>query len=378
MFSNSVKLFELKGFQIKVDPSWLLIAALIVWSLSTGYFPQVIPGLSSAQYLTMAVAAMLGLFISLILHELSHSLVARRFGLGIGGITLFLFGGVAELESEPENARSEFWIAVAGPAMSFALAAGFWLLGNLAAVLGLPSALVSLVGYLALINLVLAVFNLLPAFPLDGGRVFRSILWAKSGDLTESTRKASRLGGLFGYALILLGLIALFAGGMIGGLWEVLIGLYLLAVSRATYQQVVTKSALKDKTVSVIMTPAPFTVAPSQTLAEVVNQVMLRHGVSFVPVVGNGVLLGHIDIHILKETDPDKWENTAVGDVFAHVEPDHLVAPETPAQEVLERIGSTGRRKYMVADSSGLIGVVTLSDLTGYLSISQQIGLPAD
>jgi len=171
MFGHSVKLFDLFGFEIKVDASWLLIAGLIVWSLSTGYFPQVLPGLEQSAYLGLSVAAMLGLFGSLILHELAHSLVARHDGLGIGGITLFLFGGVAELVDEPQSAASEFRIAIAGPIMSFILAGLF---GLAAIAAGGEGILGALLAYLASINLVLAVFNLIPAFPLDGGRVLRA------------------------------------------------------------------------------------------------------------------------------------------------------------------------------------------------------------
>lgn len=376
MFSRSIKLFDLFGFQIKVDPSWLLIAALIVWSLSIGYFPAAVTGLAPSAYLILAIAAMLGLFISLILHELSHSLVAQRFGLGIGSITLFLFGGVAELESEPEDAGSEFWIAVAGPAMSIALAAGFWLLGLLAGLAQAAPAAIALIVYLALINLVLGLFNLLPAFPLDGGRVYRAVLWNRTGDVVEATRRASGLAAGFAYALMIIGLMTLFAGGQIGGMWQILIGLYLLVISRTSYQQLLMKAALKARTVASMMTPAPWTVTPNQTLAEMVNQVMLRHAVSFVPVVEGKALLGYIDIHILKKIDRENWASTQVGDVFEGRAPQNVIAPDMATDDLLHRIGETGRRKFLVAEGDALVGVVSLSDLTAYMTILQQIGRP--
>ena len=169
MFSRSFRIMSLLGFEVKIDPSWFLIATLITWSLATGYFPFVAPNGSTATYIAMGLIAMALFFGSLILHELAHALVARRFGMKIKGITLFLFGGVAELAAEPDTAKSELWMALAGPAMSILLAVAFWFTSVVATALDLPEALVALCAYLALINLILALFNLLPAFPLDGG-----------------------------------------------------------------------------------------------------------------------------------------------------------------------------------------------------------------
>jgi Zn-dependent protease len=246
MFANAVKLFDIAGFQLRVDPSWLIIAALVVWSLATGYFPAEAPGLHHSDYLALATVAMLGLFVGLILHELAHSLVARRFGLGVGGITLFLFGGVAELQQEPDSPGSEFWIAIAGPVMSVALAVLFSIVGRAAETVGASHGLLALVDYLAGINLLLALFNLLPAFPLDGGRVLRAALWRAKGDLLSATRTASLVGRGFGYALVLLGLLVLFSTqSVLGGLWPILVGLFLAGAATATWQQMLTQRALR-------------------------------------------------------------------------------------------------------------------------------------
>lgn len=177
MFANAVKLFSINNFDIKIAPGWVLIAALITWSLSHQYFPQALSNVPPSVHLTMAIFAMLGLFASLLLHELAHSVIARQLGIEIKSITLFLFGGVAEMTQEPRSARAEFWIAVAGPAMSFCLAFGFWIIGAFAAGTNASEAVIAVLSYLGAVNLVLALFNLLPAFPLDGGRVLRAAIW---------------------------------------------------------------------------------------------------------------------------------------------------------------------------------------------------------
>ena len=219
MLGNSVPLFRLLGFEVKLDFSWIFLAALVSWSLATGYFPQNLEGLSAGTYWWMAIAGAIGLFASIILHELSHSLVARQYGLPITGITLFIFGGVAEMEREPPTPRAEFMMAIAGPIASYLLAGIFYLLSGI----GSGSPLASVAAYLALINFVLGTFNLIPAFPLDGGRALRAILWSTSGDLTGSTRRTATLGQMFGAVMIGLGLVSLFYGNTIGGIWWALI-----------------------------------------------------------------------------------------------------------------------------------------------------------
>lgn len=383
MFSNSVKLFDIFGFQIKVDPSWLIIAALIVWSLSSGYFPQEVPDLHNSDYLALAVVAMLGLFAGLILHELAHSLVARRFGLGVGGITLFLFGGVAELEQEPESAGSEFWIAIAGPLMSFALAALFWVATGAVTASGASGGLVALFEYLAAINLILALFNLLPAFPLDGGRVLRAALWRAKGDLLAATRTASLAGSAFGYALVALGLFALFSGqSIIGSLWPVLIGLFLAGAARATYQQMLTRRALVGRKVGDLMTRAVHTTGPDRTVRDLVEDVMLAHGVGFVPVIEDGRALGYVDTGTVRGIDRDNWDAARVEDVFVALTPDMRSSPREPLEQLLKRISQSGRRKFIVEDGRRFAGVVTLSDLVAHievlrdLSTGDRVGLP--
>ena len=194
MLEKQWPLFKLFGIRVQVDASWLVLAVLVTWSLAQGLFPQFYPGLKASTYWSMGFVSMIGLVASIVLHETSHAVVARRHGLPISHITLFLFGGVAELTEEPKTARAEFLMAIAGPLASGALALGFLAVARLLVVLDAPAALQGVTYYLAAINGLLAVFNLIPAFPLDGGRVLRAVLWYRRGDLHAATRTASRNG----------------------------------------------------------------------------------------------------------------------------------------------------------------------------------------
>lgn len=371
MFAHSMKIMTLQGFDIRVDPSWLLIAALITWSLATQYFPEMWPGAQTGQYLFVALFSMLGFFASLILHELAHSLMARHYNVEIKSITLFVFGGVAELGSEPRTAGHEFLIALAGPVMSLALALGFWFAGVLLSAFEIAS-LSSAISYLALVNLVLALFNLLPAFPLDGGRILRAYLWARGSDFLTATRIATQLGGTFAYALMALGVLTLFAGGIVTGLWQIFIGAFLLAAARGTYHREFMKSALQNQTVATMMNDTPIVATPELTLSSIVNQIMLRNRITFVPVVEDGVLLGYLDGEVLSKIDREHWHSTQAGDVYVPLNEDNSITAGLPADQVMQRMTQTGHRKLMVVQNGRLLGVITLSDLLGYLAVLQQ------
>lgn len=367
MFTSAIRLCNVGGFEIKLDPSWFLIAGLITWTLATQYFPVTLPDLSDAAYMVFAVVAMLGFFTSLLLHELAHAVVARSYGVQIKGITLFLFGGVAELENEVPSAKVELQVAVAGPAMSIVLGVVFWVLGGVAqAVLNSP-ALPSVLIYLATVNIVIAVFNMLPAFPLDGGRVLRAYLWARRGDVLSATRTAANAGKVLAYSLIGLGIYAILLGAATSGLWYVLIGFFVLVAARSAFTNQLMKSTFDGKTVSAVMIKDPVLVAPDLTLADFVSEVMLKHRVSFAPVVADGVLIGQIDKGVLSAIDRDHWANTRVGDVFAGLDVAATIPPDMAVQDLLKLIAETGTRKFLVVDGHKLLGVITLANLIGHL-----------
>lgn len=366
MFSKAIRILTINGFDIKLDPSWVLIAALITWSL-TQFFPTVLPGQPFATYLTMALIAMFSFFASLLLHELAHSVVARHFGVQIKGITLFLFGGVAEMETEPQSAGVEFWIAIAGPLMSLFLALCFWILTGVSAALFTNDALIYVLSYLATINLAIALFNLVPAFPLDGGRILRALLWYRSGDILKATETSTKSGAIVAYVLMTMGVFSLFQGAVVSGLWQIMIGGFVLIAARASYQHQLGQSVHARNPVGAVMTPNPITVSPDVSLSDFVNQTMLNHSVSFVPVVEDGVLLGHIDPAVLSGIDRDNWDNTQVGDIFAGLDPDTMVPPDMQISDLLTLISQTGKRKFLVTQGHDLVGVVSLADLTNYL-----------
>ncbi|SFS55349.1 Zn-dependent protease (includes SpoIVFB) [Sulfitobacter marinus] len=373
MWGNAIKIAQLRGFDIKIDASWVLIAALMVWSLSTTYFPSQLPDLGRPTILTISVISMLGLFGSLLLHELAHAVVAARFGVKVAGITLFLFGGVAELQSEPQSGNTEFWIAIAGPLASAAIALAFWFSELAASFAGLSVPVQAILSYLAVINLVLALFNLLPAFPMDGGRVLRAWLWARSGDLMASTRRAVAISSFFAYGLMALGLYAVFSGAPTSGFWPVLIGLFLLATSRATLTQLETKTALEGRSVASLMTRNPWTAEPDMSLSELVNRVFLKHSISFAPVVESGTLLGYVDTQILHKIDREHWTTTIVEDVVEPTSSENTVSFDVMAVDLIELMQKTGRRKFLVVEAHDLVGVITLANMMALLNVSRDI-----
>jgi Zn-dependent protease len=260
-----IQLFRVRGIPVRIDAGWLLIFGLVTWSLSAGYFPHVLPARSSATYWLHGVAAALLLFGSVFLHELSHALAAVDQGVPVGGITLHIFGGVSQLDAEPPTPRAEALIAIVGPLTSFAIA-GLCLIAD-RTVDGSP-AFHALTGYLAAINLMVGVFNLLPGFPLDGGRILHAALWWWSGRLGHATRIASRCGSAVALLLIALGVMRSLTGDLVGGLWLALIGLFLHQAARSSWQLMRVRARLEPLRVQDIMTRASLIADRVAPLAE--------------------------------------------------------------------------------------------------------------
>ncbi len=373
MFGTRITLVRILGFDIRADVSWVFLALLITWSLAEGFFPFVYEGLTAATYWAMAVAGAAGLFVSLLFHEMAHSLVARRYGLPIGGITLFLFGGVAEMEEEPGDARTEFLMAIAGPIASVVLGAAFFAVALVAEAGGVPDHIAGVPRYLGLVNGLLAAFNMLPAFPLDGGRAFRALVWRWRGDLVSATRLATRIGEGFGFLLIALGVLQAINGNFVGGMWWFLIGLFLRGNASAAFRRLRDRQALEGRTARSFMTADPVTVPPDITLTELVEDYLYRYHHELFPVVQDSRLLGCIGTRQVREVPPERRDYSRVRDVMAGCGDDTTVAAETPAETVLERMQRGGSARLMVTEGSRLVGVVTLRDLLDYLSVRSQL-----
>ncbi len=373
MFGKRITLFKLFGFAVHIDLSWIIIAVLVTWSLAVGLFPFQYRGLSPGTYWIMGIAGALGLFASIIFHEMSHSLVARRFGIPMKGITLFIFGGVAEMDDEPPSPRAEFMMAIAGPLSSLFLAAAFYGLYLFGAQRGWPAPFNGVVGYLGLINGVLAVFNLIPAFPLDGGRVLRSILWGWRNDLRWGTRISSAIGSGFGIFLIFVGVLNALRGNFIGGVWQFLIGMFLRDAARMSYQQLLARQALEGETVRRFMQTDPVTVSPSVTLARLIEDYVYRHQFKMFPVVEGGELVGCIDLNQVKEIPRDAWPRRTVGEMARGCSGENTISPETDAVKALSKMNRTGRTRLLVVDRGKLVGILSLRDLLRFLSLKIEL-----
>jgi Zn-dependent protease/CBS domain-containing protein len=372
VFGRRIHLFNVFGFPINLDPSWFLIAVLMTWTLAKSYFPALHPQLDQATYWAMGAAGALGLFVSVVLHELSHALTARRYGVRMRGITLFLFGGVAEMTDEPPSPRSEFWIAIAGPLASFAIAGAVWAVGFAAP---WPRPAAGVLGYLAWTNAALAIFNLVPAFPLDGGRVLRAVLWEWKGSLRRATRISSQVGSGFGLAMIAFGILTvLFLGRLDIGIWWFLLGLFLRNAAQMSYQQLLLRRALEGEPVSRFMQPNPVTVPRSLSVSDLVEHYIYRFHHKMYPVLDDGGrLTGCVTMRQVKELPREEWDRQSVGALAERCGPETTVRPDTDAMQALSQMSRTGASRLMVVDGDRLLGILTLKDLLGFFSLKMEL-----
>ena len=373
MFGKRFKLFKFLGFEVGIDLSWIIIAILIAWSLSTGYFPFQIQNLSIRIYWLMGIIGAVGLFFSIIAHEFCHSLVARKSGMPMKGITLCIFGGVAEMGDEPPSAGTEFLIAVVGPLSSLAIAAVFWGIYRMGIAADWPQAVNGVVAYLSMINALLAVFNLIPAFPLDGGRILRSILWGWKGNLRWATRISSSIGVGFSILLILLGFIRILGGNFIGGMWLGLIGLFIHGAAKMSYQQLITRKALEGEPLKRFMQTDPVTVPDSLTVEKLVEDYIYRYHFKLFPVVDSNKLRGCITTKKVKEIPRDQWGKKTVGEVADPCSAENTIDPESDAVKALSAMRRNNASRLMVVKNDQLVGIIALKDMLEFLSLKVEL-----
>ncbi len=367
---TGITLFKVAGIRISLDISWFAIFALVLLALSAGYFPRHFPGHEPQTYWIAGFVATLLFFASVLIHELSHSLVAIRSGLEIPEITLFIFGGVSRLAQEPKDPETELKIAVVGPLSSFALAVFFWMLK--AGLRGLePSLMVAVFGYLAWINLALGIFNLMPGFPLDGGRIFRALWWRRTGSLTRATKIASDMGKGFAVALMFLGGLQIFAGALISGLWLVFIGMFLRSMSVQGYEEVVIRKALEGVRVEEVMVREVVTVPPDLPVADLIHDYFLQYAFRGFPVVADGRVLGVVSLTAVKDVPREAQQSVRVQDIMMPRSDAILIAADASLAEALVKMSREGQERLLVTSQDRLLGMVTKTGLLRFVQIKQ-------
>jgi Zn-dependent protease len=368
------------GIPIRVHASWFLVFFLVTWTLSTGYLPEGLPGLSPTRYWAMGGTAALLLFLSVLLHELGHSYVALRYRIPIDRITLFIFGGVAHMRKEAPTPGAEFLIAVAGPAVSFALGAaclGFVMLAESIQQPRDPQGLIILGALLGTVNIQLGLFNLIPGFPLDGGRVLRAGLWGWGKDFYRATKQAAVVGLGFGVVLGLLGL-AVLVGAVMGRLpvsmasnggWVIVIGIFLFATALASRRQAILRHTLATISVRDLMVRTVMSIPSECTLDEAVNRYFQPYGYGGFPVLDEGRLAGLVTVSEIQTVPAALWTWRRVGQVMRPLSPSLIVEPDVPVIQAMERMAGGGWDRLVVMQDGHIAGLVTHSAIVHFLQL---------
>jgi Zn-dependent protease/CBS domain-containing protein len=371
MGKNNIPLGRILGIPIGLDFSWFLIFALMTWTLAVSYFPAEYRNWPVTQYWIVGALTAILLFVSVLLHELGHSVVAMHYKIPVKSITLFIFGGVAQIASEPPSAISEFWIAIAGPVVSFALALFFTILKPVAASF---SPLLALATYLAYINGTLGLFNLIPGFPLDGGRVFRAIIWGISHNFRRATLIAGNVGRAVAFLFILYGVWILLAGNFIGGLWIAFIGWFLesAAVSQVQHQQV--HDILANHTVSQVMSSSYSIIPADTTVQYLVDDHILNSGRRSFIVENGDRVVGLLTLHHVQQVSRSEWPVTKVSQIMIPIEQAKLVQPDTELWSALEEMDRDGYSQLPVVSEGQVAGMLTRDGIITFLRTLQQLG----
>lgn len=359
------KIATIMGIPIRVHFSWFIIFGLITWSLSTHYFPKAAPDLPVAAYWIKGILAALLLFASVAFHELSHSYISQRYHISISSITLFIFGGVAQLKGEPPHPKAEFRIAIAGPISSFLLSAFFFLIA-----INTSGGLKALFSYLAQINFILGAFNLIPGFPMDGGRILRAALWSRTKDFFYATKKASNFGQTIALFFLLFGLFLVFSGSS-GGLWFLLLGWFLYMAAQSSHQQATLQEVLSGIKVKDVMARDLVTLNSSLTIDEAVDKYFLRYGYGYggFPVMDDGKFLGIITLKEIKDIPRNDWSKVKVSDIFVPHSKKWEVTPDADVMRALELMIKEDKGRIIVMENDKVVGLITRNGIARYLQI---------
>jgi Zn-dependent protease/predicted transcriptional regulator len=368
---SSFKIARIFGIPILIHFTWFIIFGLIVYTLAVGYFPSQYPDLPQSSYLVRGIVTALLLFASVLLHELGHSVIALRNGIAIESITLFIFGGVARWKEDPKSAWVEFKIAIAGPITSFLLAGVFFAASRLD--MG-GQGMVTVARELALLNLVLGIFNLVPAFPLDGGRVLRATIWRFTGKV-RATGYSSMAGTFFAYFLILTGIFRLVSGDLYG-LWAILIGWFIKEAASGAYQQVQVDEVLSRVQVKDLMITECTSIPSHLSVGNAVNDYFLRYGYGGFPVESDGRLKGLISLSDVRDLDREEWPRTSVQSIMTPVDKGSTISAEANIVEALHKMAASGLSRLIAVDASGeCVGMITHNGILRRLQVQQKLGV---
>lgn len=394
--TGDIYLGKLMGVPFRLHWSWFLAVFLISWTLAIGFFPQTLPEYAgdSRVYWGLGLLASLGLFVSILLHELGHAFVAKRFGIPVRGIRLFVFGGVAELGSEPKKPSHEILIALGGPAITlllivlYNLGLGLILAGSptswdmtdgILSLQGgtLPAAgAAGLLFYLGMINTVVLVFNLIPAFPLDGGRVLRGIVWSATGNYLTSTRIAGGVGIAFSWLLFVGGFLMAFRGNFLGGVWLFFLGMFLQNAAQSSIAYAQLQHLLRGVRVADVMRRQPVTIEANLSLREAAEQYFLRYPYKAYPVIQDGEFLGILTLRTLQEKPRDKWDVLRAGEVVSQGGPLPVAHPHEPVLQALRRLAESGQSRLAVVDNGALVGLLCGRDVMNLMEIRAGLAPP--
>ena len=371
MFRHTIPIGRVLGIPIDLDYSWFLIAALITWMLAVNYYPAEFKGGTSVEYWLMGAVTAILFFASIVVHELAHSWVALRYKVPVSRITLFIFGGVSQIAGEPPSASAEFLIAVVGPLTSFALAALFFLLERLLVNI---APVLSVAKYLALINGLLGLFNLVPAFPLDGGRVFRAVVWGVNKNFRRATLIAASTGRFFGFLFIVWGVWQALRGNVANGLWIAFIGWFLESAAGAQVQQQMVQGLLGGHKVSEAMGDSCTHVSGDTSLQKLIDQEVLSHGRQCFLVDQGGRVVGLLTLHNMKEIPRPSWTTTTAAQAMVPIEKLNRIDPKAELWTAMEKMGRDGINEMPVMLGNSLVGMLSTGDIVRYLHTLQQVG----
>jgi len=360
MSLRSVRIGHLAGIPIGIQPLWLVIVALITWSLGAVYYPDEVPGIAPAAAYALGLFSALLLFASILLHELGHSVVARRHGIEIEEIDLWLLGGVARMGGYPKTAAAELRFALAGPLVTLTIAAAF---GALDAALpsSAPAALRAVVEYQAFVNLAILVFNLLPAFPLDGGRVARALIWGRIGDITRATKIAASIGRGFGYGMIGLGILGA-AAGAFSGIWLAVVGFFVIFAARAEESGLRVRVAVSGRQAGRLMSFPAVTIPAGASVAEAVEDFFVRYRYSAFPVMDGDRLVGLVDLAAVERVPAGRRSSTSVGQI-AIDHPSLVIDEHQDVADLLERPAFQKIGRAIVLMPGGDVGIISITDV---------------